>query len=106
MPQPSQDFVHLHVHTDYSMLDGATRLPDLMKEVKAQGQSAVAITDHGFLFGAYDFWKQARKADLKPIIGLEAYVTPGTARGDRTGSAGVSRTRRATTSPVVAPTPT
>lgn len=65
------------------MLDGAARVPDLVAEVKAQGQSAVAITDHGYLFGAYDFWKRARAAGIKPIIGLEAYVTPGTARQDR-----------------------
>ncbi|WP_108719700.1 DNA polymerase III subunit alpha [Miniimonas sp. S16] len=81
---PGKDFVHLHVHTDYSMLDGAARVPALIAEVKAQGQGAVAITDHGYLFGAYDFWKRARAEGVKPIIGLEAYVTPGTARQDRT----------------------
>lgn len=81
---PGKDFVHLHVHTDYSMLDGAARVPDLVREVKAQGQRAVAITDHGYLFGAYDFWKRARAEGIKPIVGLEAYVTPGTARQDRT----------------------
>ncbi|PWD50018.1 DNA polymerase III subunit alpha [Serinibacter arcticus] len=84
MPAAQEDFVHLHVHTDYSMLDGAARVPALVKEVKAQGQSAVAITDHGYLFGAYDFWKRARSEGIKPIVGLEAYVTPGTARQDRT----------------------
>lgn len=79
-----QDFVHLHVHTEYSMLDGAARLDDLVKEVKEQGQSAVAITDHGYLFGAYEFWSKATAAGIKPIIGVEAYLTPGTARTDRT----------------------
>jgi len=79
-----QDFVHLHVHTEYSMLDGAARLDDLVNEVKAQGQSAVAMTDHGYLFGAYEFWSKATAAGIKPIIGVEAYLTPGTARTDRT----------------------
>ena len=80
----SSDFVHLHVHTEYSMLDGAARLGDLMAAVKAQGQSALATTDHGYLFGAFDFWQQATNAGIKPIIGVEAYVTPGTARNDKT----------------------
>lgn len=77
------DFVHLHVHTEFSMLDGAARIKDLMGEVARQGQQAVAITDHGYLFGAFDFWKQATDAGIKPIIGLEAYGTPGTSRHDR-----------------------
>ena len=80
----SDDFVHLHVHTEYSMLDGAARLGDLMSAVNAQGQTALATTDHGYLFGAFDFWSQATNAGIKPIIGLEAYVTPGTARTDKT----------------------
>jgi DNA polymerase-3 subunit alpha len=80
----SSDFVHLHVHTEYSMLDGAARLGDLMAAVTAQGQSALATTDHGYLFGAFDFWQQATNAGIKPIIGVEAYVTPGTARNDKT----------------------
>lgn len=80
----SNDFAHLHVHTDYSLLDGAAKIKKLVKEVAAQGQSAVAITDHGYLFGAYEFWKAARDAGVKPIVGLEAYMTPGTSRFDRT----------------------
>ena len=80
----SADFVHLHVHTEYSMLDGAARLGDLMSAVNAQGQTALATTDHGYLFGAFDFWKQATDAGIKPIVGVEAYVTPGTARTDKT----------------------
>ncbi|MBZ2199270.1 DNA polymerase III subunit alpha [Occultella gossypii] len=80
----SDDFVHLHVHTEYSMLDGAARLDDLFKEAQRLGQSAVATTDHGYLFGAYDFWSKARKYGIKPIIGVEAYVTPGTSRFDKT----------------------
>ncbi|WP_149204706.1 DNA polymerase III subunit alpha [Actinotalea subterranea] len=78
------DFVHLHAHTEYSMLDGAARLDDLFEEVVRQGQTAIAMTDHGYLFGAFEFWSKARRAGVKPIIGLEAYLTPGTSRHDRT----------------------
>ena len=80
----SDSFVHLHVHSEYSMLDGAARVGDLMKAVVEQGMPAIAITDHGNNFGAFDFWKQATEAGVKPIIGTEAYLTPGTHRGDRT----------------------
>jgi len=65
------------------MLDGAARIGDLMKRANELGQTAMATTDHGYLFGAYEFWSQATKAGVKPIIGLEAYLTPGTARSDR-----------------------
>lgn len=65
------------------MLDGAARVGDLMKRANELGQTAMATTDHGYLFGAYEFWSQATKAGVKPIIGLEAYLTPGTARSDR-----------------------
>jgi len=81
---PGKDFVHLHVHTEYSMLDGAARITELMEETARLGQTAIATTDHGYLFGAYEFWSKAKAAGIKPIIGLEAYLTPGTARGDRT----------------------
>ncbi|KRD41741.1 DNA polymerase III subunit alpha [Cellulomonas sp. Root930] len=77
------DFVHLHVHTEYSMLDGAARLDDLFTEANRLGQTAVAITDHGYLFGAFDFWQKAKNHGIKPIIGVEAYVTPGTSRFDQ-----------------------
>ena len=83
-PAGGSEFVHLHVHTEYSMLDGAAKIPDLIAEVKRHGQTAVAMTDHGYLFGAFEFWSKARAAGVKPIIGLEAYVTPGTSRFDRT----------------------
>ncbi len=69
-------FVHLHVHTEYSMLDGAARVGELVKEVARQGMPAIAMTDHGNVFGAFDFYKQATKAGVKPIIGIEAYVAP------------------------------
>ncbi|OMH24280.1 DNA polymerase III subunit alpha [Tersicoccus phoenicis] len=80
----SSSFVHLHNHTEYSMLDGAARLDDLFAEASRQQMPAIATTDHGYLFGAFDFWKKATDAGIKPIIGVEAYVTPGTARSDRT----------------------
>jgi DNA polymerase-3 subunit alpha len=67
-------FTHLHVHTEYSLLDGAIRVPDLCKQVAALGQSSVAITDHGVLFGAVKFTKEAKEHGVKPIIGFEGYV--------------------------------
>jgi DNA polymerase-3 subunit alpha len=80
----SDSFVHLHVHSEYSMLDGAARVKPLLAEAAKQGMPAVAVTDHGNVFGAYDFWKSARDVGIKPIIGTEAYITPGTHRSDRT----------------------
>jgi DNA polymerase-3 subunit alpha len=80
----SDSFVHLHVHTEYSMLDGAARLKELFAEANRLQMPALAMTDHGNLFGAYDFFRQATAAGVKPIIGLEAYLTPGTPRGERT----------------------
>src|SRR3954454_17700067 len=79
----SDSFVHLHVHSEYSMLDGAARVSDLFAGAERMGMPAVAMTDHGNLFGAYDFYKQAKKTSVKPIIGLEAYVTPKTHRSER-----------------------
>lgn len=82
---PSSDsFVHLHVHTEYSMLDGAARVGELVTTAAGQGMPAIAMTDHGNVFGAYDFWKKATDAGIKPIIGTEAYLTPGTHRSDKT----------------------
>jgi DNA polymerase III subunit alpha len=69
-------FVHLHVHTEYSMLDGAARLKDLFTECGRAGMPAIAMTDHGNLYGAYDFWTKATAAGIKPVIGIEAYVAP------------------------------
>src|SRR4051812_32493375 len=76
-------FVHLHVHTEYSMLDGASLLDGLFSRVNTLGMSSIAMTDHGNLHGAYDFYSKALKHGVKPIIGIEAYVTPGTMRGER-----------------------
>ena len=69
-------FVHLHVHTEYSMLDGAARVDELVSQVAKEGMPAIAITDHGNVFGAYEFNKKANAAGVKPIIGIEAYVAP------------------------------
>ncbi len=72
----SENFVHLHVHTEYSMLDGAAKITELVEEVAKQGMPAIAMTDHGNVFGAYEFYKSAKSANVKPIIGIEAYVAP------------------------------
>lgn len=72
------DFVHLHVHTEYSLLDGACRIKELIARVKALGQSAVAITDHGVMSGAIHFYKEAKEQGIQPIIGCEVYVAPRT----------------------------
>jgi len=77
-------FVHLHVHTEYSMLDGAARITPLVTAAAELGMPALAITDHGNMFGAYDFWQSATNAGVKPIIGIEAYLTPGTHRSEKT----------------------
>jgi DNA polymerase-3 subunit alpha len=68
------DFAHLHVHSEYSLLDGANRLDDLVAAAKADGQRALALTDHGNLFGALEFYQKAKKAGLRPIVGCEVYI--------------------------------
>ncbi len=79
-----KDFVHLHLHSEYSLLDGACRISDIPKAVKEAGQSAVAITDHGVMYGALQFRRECLKAGVKPIIGCEVYVAPGSMT-DKTG---------------------
>ena len=69
-------FTHLHVHTEYSLLDGANRIKVLPKRVKELGMDSVAITDHGVMFGAVEFYKACKKEGVKPIIGCEVYVAP------------------------------
>ena len=78
-----KNFVHLHNHTEYSMLDGAARIGEMFEVAQEMGMPAIATTDHGYLFGAYEFWKKAQGTGVKPIIGLEAYVAPGTHRSDK-----------------------
>ncbi|MBO5909511.1 MAG: DNA polymerase III subunit alpha, partial [Clostridia bacterium] len=75
---PVTDFVHLHTHTEYSLLDGACRIKDLVAAAKENGQKALAITDHGVMYGAVEFYKAAKKEGIKPIIGCEVYVAPRT----------------------------
>ena len=74
MPSP---FVHLHLHTQYSLLDGANQIDPLVQRVKEFGQPAVAMTDHGNMFGAVEFYRKASGSGVKPIIGCEAYMAPG-----------------------------
>ncbi|MCD4526357.1 DNA polymerase III subunit alpha [Nocardioides sp. cx-173] len=85
MTTGSDSFVHLHVHTEYSMLDGAARLGALTERAAELGMPAVAMTDHGNVFGAYEFYSKAKKAGVKPIIGIEAYFTPNISRFERKG---------------------
>src|SRR6266536_2407346 len=82
---PRDSFVHLHLHTEYSLLDGAIRMKELMKKAAEFKMPAVAITDHGNLFGAIEFYQEATRAGIKPIIGCEAYIAPGSHK-DRPGS--------------------
>src|SRR6187549_2693563 len=71
------DFVHLHLHSQYSLLDGANRLDDVIQAAAEAKMPALALTDHGNLFGAIEFYDRARKAGVKPIVGMEAYVAQG-----------------------------
>src|SRR5499427_2285016 len=91
MGQP--EFVHLHVHTDYSLLDGACETGELLDEASRQKMPAVAITDHGNLFAAANFFYEASKRDVKPIVGCEVYVAKGSRhdRGEKTALNGNSR---------------
>ena len=81
----AERFVHLHLHSHFSLLDSAIKLDELMRQVSESGMPAVALTDHGNLFGAYDFYSAARKAGIRPVLGCEAYVAPGS-RTERSGS--------------------
>jgi DNA polymerase-3 subunit alpha len=73
---PERSFVHLHCHSHYSLLDGANRIPELVAHVKAQGMNAVALTDHGNLYGAIEFYSECKATGLNPVVGYEAYVAP------------------------------
>src|SRR3989440_11733054 len=74
-------FVHLHVHTHYSLLDGACRVDTLVARTRELGMDALAITDHGAMFGVVEFYNECRKHGIKPILGMEAYMAPGDRRG-------------------------
>ncbi|HEX9078673.1 MAG TPA: PHP domain-containing protein, partial [Desulfuromonadaceae bacterium] len=80
------EFVHLHLHTQYSLLDGAIRLGDLLAKAGEYGMKAVAITDHGNMFGAIEFYDKCKQAGIKPIIGAEVYVAPGSRFARETGN--------------------
>ena len=80
-------FVHLHCHTEYSLLDGAIRTKDLVRKAVEFGMPAVAITDHGNLYGAIEFYQAAEKAGIRPIVGCEAYVAPNSLRDRNAASA-------------------
>src|SRR3954452_1239318 len=82
------DFVHLHLHTEYSLLDGACRLDKLMDRAHALKFSSLSITDHGVLYGAIDFYQAARAKGIKPIIGCEVYVAPGSRLEKKSSSGG------------------
>ena len=71
-----KDFVHLHLHSEYSLLDGACRIADIPKRAKECGHRAVALTDHGVMYGAVAFFRACKKEGIKPIIGCEVYVAP------------------------------
>src|SRR3972149_9603307 len=71
----SDNFIHLHVHSEYSLLDGLSKISKLITHVKENNMEAVAITDHGTMYGVIEFYKKAIKSDVKPIIGMEAYIT-------------------------------
>lgn len=71
------NFTHLHVHTEYSLLDGSSKIPELVKRVKELGMDSIAITDHGVMYGVIDFYRAAKAEGIKPILGCEIYVAPG-----------------------------
>ncbi len=80
-----QKFVHLHVHSNYSLLDGLPKIEELVKKVKELGMEAVALTDHGYMYGTIEFYKAAKKHGIKPIIGVETYVAPRSMQDKETG---------------------
>src|SRR5580765_2643625 len=87
-----KDFVHLHLHTDFSLLDGAIKIKPLAQRAQELGARAVAVTDHGNLYGAISFYNQMKSSGIKPIIGIEAYISRGkhTDRGDASGEKGTN----------------
>ena len=84
------NFTHLHVHTEYSLLDGSAKIKELVKRAKELGMDSLAITDHGVMYGAIDFYKACKAEGIRPIIGCEVYVAPGS-RFDREASRGDER---------------
>ena len=72
----NQPFTHLHLHTEFSMLDGSSKISELVRRTKELGMDSVAITDHGVMYGVIDFYKACKKEGIHPVIGCEAYVAP------------------------------
>lgn len=83
-------FTHLHVHTEYSLLDGSCKIKELAARAKELGMDSLAITDHGAMYGVIDFYRAAKEVGIKPIIGCEVYVSPGS-RFDRETASGEDR---------------
>ena len=83
-------FAHLHVHTEYSLLDGSNKIKEYVARVKELGMNSAAITDHGVMFGVIDFYRAAKAAGIKPILGCEVYVAPGS-RFDKSSGASEDR---------------
>ena len=81
-------FAHLHVHTEYSLLDGSNKIKECIARVKELGMDSVAITDHGVMYGVIDFYRAAKAAGIKPILGCEVYVAPGSRFDKETGGDG------------------
>ena len=79
------EFTHLHVHTEYSLLDGSSKIKELVARAKELGMDSLAITDHGVMYGVIDFYRAAKDAGIKPIIGCEIYVSPGSRFERETG---------------------
>ena len=84
------NFTHLHVHTEYSLLDGSNKIKEYVDRVKELGMDSAAITDHGVMYGVIDFYRAARAAGINPILGCEVYVAPGS-RFDREAGSGEDR---------------
>lgn len=83
-------FAHLHVHTEYSLLDGSNKIKECIARVKELGMDSVAITDHGVMYGVIDFYRAAKAAGIRPILGCEVYVAPGSRFDKETGETGRS----------------
>ena len=90
MTDKKSNFIHLHTHSHYSLLDGLSKVPDMVKKCKENGMDALAITDHGHMYGAIEFYKEAKKAGIKPIIGVEAYIAE---RGRKDKEPGIDNKR-------------
>ena len=83
-------FTHLHLHTGYSLLDGSSKIPELVRRVKELGMDACAITDHGVMYGVIEFYKACKAEGIKPIIGCEVYVAPDLKRGRKSQPSGTT----------------